>query len=470
MTDESPSDRRERGVSNTRTESEASRERSGRNEPAARRSDAAVERGDDRTIDRTGEPLLAVEALQTHYPITEGWLRREVGRVRAVDGVSFEIHEGETLGLVGESGSGKTTLAHSLLGLEERTDGTVRFDGERVSELSGADQRAFRRRVQLIVQDPNDAFNPRMQVGKAVAEPLALNGMDDADRRQAIVEDVLERVGLAAEDTDRYPHEFSDGEKQRLAIARALVVDPDLVVADEPTSALDARVQSDILALLDEVRREFDVSILCISHDIDVVRRFCDRVAVMYLGEIVERGATAEVLQRPAHPYTRVLLGSVPSLDPSDREFVRPLTDTIPDPADPPSGCRFHTRCPAVIGPEDADLSEETWERLAAFRFTVQVGELPERIEMDDPPDAATVRDAFDLPDNIRDDEVAAGVEDAVTALTEGDLDQAEERLAAVLPSVCEQQVPETVDVEGRPVTCHRYDTDIDAEPRPWCE
>jgi len=420
------------------------------------------------TVEQRGDPLLSVSDLETHYPITEGWLRREVGRVRAVDGVSFDIYEGETLGLVGESGSGKTTLAHSLLGLEAPTAGTVRFDGDRVDELTGADQRAFRRRVQLIVQDPNEAFNPRMQVGKAVAEPLALNGMDDAARRQAIVEDALERVGLAAEDTDRYPHEFSDGEKQRLAIARALVVDPDLLVADEPTSALDARVQSDILALLDEVRREFDVSILFVSHDIDVVRRFCDRVAVMYLGEIVERGPVDAVLDRPAHPYTRVLLDSVPSLDPGDRDLPAPLTDTIPDPADPPAGCRFHTRCPAVIGPEDADLPPDQWERLAAFRFTVQVGELPAAIDLDDPPSEGTVRAAFDLPGTVTDETVAAGVDDAVEALAAGDLDRARERLAAVLPSVCEQQVPATVEVEGRPVTCHRYDPDVDADPRPW--
>ena len=422
----------------------------------------------ERTVDRRGDPLLSVTDLETHYPITEGWLRREVGRVRAVDGVSVDVYEGETLGLVGESGSGKTTLAHSLLGLEAPTAGTIRFDGDRVGELTGAAKRAFRRRVQLIVQDPNDAFNPRLQVGTAVAEPLALNGMDDAERRQAIVEDVLERVGLAADDTGRYPHEFSDGEKQRLAIARALVVDPDLLVADEPTSALDARVQSDILALLDEVRRAFDVSILCISHDIDVVRRFCDRVAVMYLGEIVERGPVDAVLERPAHPYTKVLLDSVPSLDPSDRDLPAPLTDTIPDPADPPSGCRFHTRCPAVIGPEDADMSTDQWERLAALRFTVQVGELPARIDGDGTTSETVVRETFDLPDDLADERIESGVDDAVAALADGDLDRARERLAAVLPSVCEQQVPATVEIDGRPVQCHRADPEFDAAPRPW--
>ena len=209
------------------------------------------------------------------------------------------------------------------------------------------------------------------------------------------------------------------------------------------------------------------MALLLVTHDLRVVASLADRVLVMFGGQILERGPVGQLFEQPAHPYTGVVLGSVPSLDPSDREFVRPLTDTIPDPADPPSGCRFDTRCPAVIGPEGADLNEEAWERLAPFRFTVQVGELPERIEMDDPPDAAAVRDAFDLPAIIEDDEVAAGVEDAVTALTEGDLDRARERLVAVLPTVCERQVPETVDVEGRPVTCHRYDSETDAEPRP---
>jgi len=324
------------------------------------------------------EPLCTVRDLEKHYPITRGWLRREVGRVRAVDGVSFDLARGEALGIVGESGSGKTTAAHTVLGLEAPTAGEVRFDGTPVSELSGNALTEFRRRAQLIVQDPNDALDPRMTVEEAVAEPLRIHGLDDAERRRAIVADVLERVGLAADDADRYPHEFSGGEKQRISVARALIVSPDLIVADEPTSALDARVRSEILDLLDRIRREFDIAVLFISHDLDVIRRFCDRVAVMYLGEIVERGRTADVLNDPAHPYTRVLLSSVPSLDPTDRDLGRPLTDTVPEPSDPPSGCRFHPRCPEVIPPDGVDVPESVWRAVASFRFSVQAGELPE--------------------------------------------------------------------------------------------
>ncbi|MXV60795.1 ATP-binding cassette domain-containing protein [Natronorubrum sp. JWXQ-INN-674] len=431
-------------------------------------SDAA---GDRAAVPDDSHPLLEVENLETHFPITRGLLRREVGRVRAVDGVSFEIRDGEAFGLVGESGSGKTTTALSALRLEEPTGGEIRFDGDSIMSLSGADLRAFRRRAQLVVQDPNEAFNPRLTIGQAVAEPLALHGMDDADRRQAIVTDLLERVGLSADDVDRYPHEFSGGEKQRIAIARALVLNPDLIVADEPTSALDGRVQSDVLALLDELRREFDIAVLFISHDIDVVRRFCDRIGVMYLGEIVEQGPTDEVLEAPAHPYTRTLLGSVPSLDPSDRELVRPLTDTIPDPSDPPSGCRFHTRCPELIPPEDVDLDRELWQTIAAFRFTLQADELPAAIEPDagtTAVDEATVRETFGLPSDIPDERVDRGVDDAVDAIVRGDLEVARDRLAEAIPTVCERSTPSDGTDCERPVRCHRYDPSVDAEPLSW--
>jgi peptide/nickel transport system ATP-binding protein len=411
-----------------------------------------------------GDPLLAIEDLETHYPVTEGWFRREVGRVRAVDGVSFRIERGEAFGLVGESGSGKTTLAHTLLGLEEPTAGEVRFDGRPVGDRSGAALRAFRRRAQLVVQDPTDAFNPRMRVGEAVAEPLAIHGVDDPDRRTAIVADLLDRVGLDPADAAQYPHEFSTGEQQRLAIARALVLDPDLLVLDEPTSALDGRTRTEILALLERVRREFDVAMLVVSHDIDVVRQFCERVAVMYLGEFVEQGPVEGVLAEPAHPYTRVLLDSVPSLDPTAEPVARPLTETMPEPADPPSGCRFHTRCPAVIPPEELKLSESAWRSLAAFRFAVEAGDLP---AAEGP---AALRAAFDLPDPVPDADVEAAVDEALAALDrEGgrNREAAADRLADALPTVCAQAVPEEIEVEGRPVACHRYDPEMAGEPQP---
>lgn len=414
-----------------------------------------------------GAPLLEVDDLETHYPITKGLLRREVGRVRAVDGVSFNLHPGEALGLVGESGSGKSTTALSILGLEEKTGGEIRFDGKPVGDLDGEAMQSFRRRAQLVVQDPNEAFSPRMTIGEAVAEPLRLHGMSDESRRRAIVEDILERVGLSAEDANSYPHEFSGGEKQRISIARALVLNPDLIVADEPTSALDARVQADVLALLDRIRREFDIAVLFISHDIDVVRRFCDRVAVMYLGEIVEKGPIDAVLSSPAHPYTRVLMGSVPSLDPTDQSFVRPLTDTIPDPSDPPSGCRFHTRCPEIIQDESLNLPPDQWSGLASLRFTLQAGELPETIDpaLVETVTEPTVRDTFDLPDTVADSAVDAAVSTAVDALDRGDVTGAADELADALPTVCEQQPPSESTVDDRPVYCHRYDSSAPGTP-----
>ncbi len=419
-------------------------------------------------------PLLAVEDLHTHYPVREGLLRREVDRVRAVDGVSFTLDRGEILGVVGESGSGKTTLARSILRLEEPTSGTVRFEGRPVGALSGADLDSFRRRVQLVVQDPGDAFDPRATVGEAVAEPLRLHGLSDPDRRRAIVEDALERVELSAADADRYPHEFSSGERQRIAVARALVPDPDLIVADEPTSALDGRTRARVLELLARIRRAFDVSVLLVSHDIDVVRRFCDRVAVMYLGELVERGPVEDVLGAPAHPYTRLLIDSVPSLEPGVGVAGRPLTDAIPGVADPPEGCRFHTRCPAVIEPEGVGLDAEIWRRLAALRFTLRDGELPpalapaagDGVEVAADADEAAVRAAFDLPATTGDERVDRAVDAAVTALVGGEREAAADRLAEALPTVCERAAPAAVEVDGRPVSCHRYDPDRPGEPR----
>ncbi|MFW5918649.1 MAG: ABC transporter ATP-binding protein [Halanaeroarchaeum sp.] len=438
----------------------------------ANRPGRGTDGGSDRPTDHSRTaPLLSVEGLEKHYPITEGWLRRETGSIRAVDGVSFGIERGETFGLVGESGSGKSTTAETILGLESPTAGTIRFDGDDVATLDDGARQAFRRRVQLVVQDPNEAFSPRMTIGEAVAEPLLLNGLDDDRRRREIVTDILERVGLSADDADRYPHEFSGGEKQRIAIARALVLNPDLIVADEPTSALDNRVESDVLALLDRIRREYDVAILFISHDIDVVRRFCDRVGVLYLGEIVERGPTADVLDSPSHPYTRMLLDSVPSLDPADRTLARPLTDVVPDPSNPPTGCPFHTRCSEIVPPDDVDVPGEHWQAVAAFQFTLQVGELPAAVDGDagnESVDETVVRDAFDLPAELSDPSLERVVSTAIDDLLQRDREAAVNTLDDHLSTVCSRRDPISIDDGDRSVQCHRYDPDVDAEPLPW--
>ena len=417
------------------------------------------------------EPLLSVRDLKTYYPITEGLLRRQVGSVKAVDGISFDVEAGETLGIVGESGSGKTTAAHSILRLVEPTEGQIIFDGQAVTDLSGKDLRNFRRRAQLIVQDPNEAFSPRMTIGEAVAEPLKLHGLSDQQRRREIVEDILERVGLSVEDVNRFPHEFSGGEKQRIAIARALVLNPDLIIADEPTSALDGRVQSDVLGLLDRIRREFNIAVVFISHDIDVVRRFCDHISVMYLGEIVEQGPVDEVISNPSHPYTRVLIGSVPSLDPEDRSLAKPLTDTIPDPSDPPTGCRFHTRCPEVIPPEGYNISHEQWQLLARFRFTLEAGELPEEVDIDlidEPLDEAMVRSVFGLPESFSYGAVDATVSSAIEALISGDLDGAIDAICEEIVTPCEQTSPAMIEQDGISVACHRYDPAKAGSPLSW--
>jgi peptide/nickel transport system ATP-binding protein len=403
-------------------------------------------------------PLLEVENLTKHYPITEGVLRDEVGKVRAVDGIDFTVDRGETLGLVGESGCGKSTAATTALRLEEPTDGRVVFDGEDVTAFDDAALKRFRRRAQMIFQDPTSSFDPRMSIGESVAEPLRVHGMRDGERRRRIVRDLLERVGLDADDVDRYPHEFSGGQKQRVALARALVINPDLVVADEPVSALDVSVQADILDLLDDLQSAFDLAVLVISHDMGVVREVCDRVAVMYLGEIVETGPTAELFEDPRHPYTRALLGSTPVADPRRRGQGTRLTGDVPSPSDPPPGCRFHTRCPEVIADAPYDIEESVWRRVLNLRLRVATG----RVDVDavreyvadergsdvDPADVdadavtAELRDEFEVPAELSDPDAEAALSAALDRIAVGDVEGAADRLAEDFPTVCRRERP----------------------------
>ena len=292
------------------------------------------------------DTLLEVTGLAKHYPVRKGLIvAKQVGTVRAVDGVSFSVNRGETLALVGESGCGKSTTARLVLRLIEPSAGSIRFEGVDVTRITGAAQRAMRRRMQIVFQDPYASLNPRLTVAETIAEPMLVHGIGDAAARRKRVEELLSLVGLRAFHAQRYPHEFSGGQRQRIGIARALSVQPDLVVCDEPVSALDVSIQAQVVNLLKDLQRRFGLAYLFIAHDLAVVKHVADRVAVMYLGQIVEIGDKRSLFASPRHPYTRALLSAIPHPDPERRGQVKPLGGDLPSPLNPPPGCRFHTRC-----------------------------------------------------------------------------------------------------------------------------
>ncbi|WP_426956767.1 ABC transporter ATP-binding protein [Muricoccus radiodurans] len=302
-------------------------------------------------------PLLQAENLAKHYPVRKGLIRaRQVGTVRAVDGVSFTLNRGETLALVGESGCGKSTTARLVMRLIEPSTGTIRIAGEDVTHLTGAPLRALRRRMQIVFQDPYASLNPRLTVADTIAEPMAVHGIGSARSRRERVLDLLRLTGLRNFHADRYPHEFSGGQRQRIGIARALAVEPEIMVLDEPVSALDVSIQAQVVNLLGDLQRRLGLSYLFIAHDLAVVKHVADRVAVMYLGRIVEIAPKRELFANPRHPYTRALLAAIPRPDPSRRGGVTPLGGDLPSPMAVPPGCRFHTRCPmaqAICRTED---------------------------------------------------------------------------------------------------------------------
>lgn len=326
-----------------------------------------------------GEPLVRVRGLQKHFPLRSGWPWQKRETLRAVDGVSFDLKRGETLGLVGESGCGKSTTARALLRLVEPTAGEIHFDGRDIMEMAPGELRRFRRRAQIVFQDPFSSLNPRMQVGTALAEVLTVHGVaaDAAERRQR-VRRLLERVELAPHLAERHPHELSGGQRQRVGIARALAVEPELLVLDEPVSALDVPVRRQILGLVRNLQREFGLTCLFIAHDLSVVEKVSDRVAVMYLGRIVELAPAPVVFSRPAHPYTRALLAATPRLESGRRTEARGpvLEGDVPSPVSPPSGCPFHPRCPHPERDDECRLvvprleaKGKTW-RVACIKVT----------------------------------------------------------------------------------------------------
>ncbi|AGB39703.1 ABC transporter ATP-binding protein [Natronococcus occultus] len=331
------------------------------------------------------EPLLRVRNLKKYFNQDSGLLSGisfdsdqfppiDVGqqRVKAVDDVDFEIRRGETLGLVGESGCGKSTLGRTLLRLLEPTEGTIDFKGEDLAELSGEELRQKRSEIQMIFQDPQASLDPRMKIGQIVEEPMRAHGMLDDEGREQRAKMLLEKVGLDPHHYNRHPHAFSGGQRQRVNLARALSVDPEFIVCDEPVSALDVSIQAQVLNTMEELQEEFGLTYLFIAHDLSVIRHISDRVAVMYLGNIVELADKEELFENPQHPYTRALLDSIPVPDPRERDARGVLEGEVPSPVDPPSGCRFRTRCPRLIAPEEYELTDEEWAHTRTFMRAVK--------------------------------------------------------------------------------------------------
>jgi oligopeptide/dipeptide ABC transporter ATP-binding protein len=348
-------------------------------------AETAVAEDDEHESVAFGEPLLEVEGLTKHFSNDDGLLggltldwgqgmpkpRMDREWVRAVDDVSFTVNKGETLGLVGESGCGKSTLARTILQLIQPTDGMVSFKGEDIASMDTERLRTRRKDMQMIFQDPQSSLNPRMKVGPIVEEPMRAHGMLDDEGREQRARELLEKVGLDPQHYNRYPHQFSGGQRQRINLARALSVNPDLIVCDEPTSALDASIQAQVLNTMNDLQDEFGLTYLFISHDLSVIRHISDRVAVMYLGHLVEVADKEELFENPQHPYTESLLSAIPVPDPRKAGRRAILEGDVPSPIEPPSGCRFRTRCPELIAPESFDLTDEEWDDVRTFMRSV---------------------------------------------------------------------------------------------------
>ena len=415
------------------------------------------------------DPLVRISGLSKHFDNSSGLFggyefspnglgfpfEYDPDLVRAIDDVSFQIERGETLGLVGESGCGKSTLARVVLQLLRPTKGDIYFGDDNLAELSDEALRQRRKDIQIIFQDPQSSLDPRMKVGAIIEEPMEAHGMYDAAGREQRTRDLLDSVGLEPQYYDRYPHEFSGGQRQRINLARALSVDPEFVVLDEPTSALDVSIQAQVLNTLDDLQDEFDLTYLFISHDLSVIRHISDRVAVMYLGEIVEIGDVEVLFEDPKHPYTRALLSSIPVPDPRSRGQRSVLKGDVPSPINPPSGCRFRTRCPSLIAPGAHDLSEDEWTRVRAFTRAVDRRSF-------DAEDIDTVYERFfhgPLSDSTCNDIVDEAIDLVVAGRWEAATELLDRQFAEESP--CAQTAPllETPDTDDtdRKVACHLH-------------
>jgi peptide/nickel transport system ATP-binding protein/oligopeptide transport system ATP-binding protein len=333
------------------------------------------------------ETLLEVRDVVKHFPITQGIIfQRQVGAVQAVDGISLSVEAGETLGLVGESGCGKSTTARVIMRLLEPTSGTITYEGQDITHIQGEPLKALRREMQMIFQDPYSSLNPRKTVGSIISEPYAIHKLKTGDgERKRAVQDLMDRVGLNPEHYNRYPHEFSGGQRQRIGVARALALQPKVIVADEPVSALDVSIQAQVLNLLRELQRELGLTLIFIAHDLSVVRHMCDRVAVMYLGKIVELATSEQLYAHPRMPYTGALMSAVPVADPklAAQKKRQVLAGDVPSPTNPPPACRFHTRCwkaQDICREQAPELEVKDGGNLAACHFPLSDAEVLERI------------------------------------------------------------------------------------------
>jgi peptide/nickel transport system ATP-binding protein len=410
--------------------------------------------------------MVRVRNLRTYYDDSSLFGGKPV---KAVDGVSFDIKRGETLGLVGESGCGKSTLGRTLVQLESATGGDIEFNGTDITTLSGQDLQRWRRNAQIVFQDPDSSLNDRMTVGEIVREPLDVHDWKTPKERRQRVRELLETVGLQQEHYYRYPHQFSGGQRQRIGIARTLTLEPEFIVLDEPVSALDVSVQAEVINLLEDLQDEFGLTYLFIAHDLSVVRHICDRVAVMYLGHIMEIGPTDELFKDPSNPYTHALLSAIPEPDPTAEKSRITLHGTPPNPRHPPEGCPFSTRCPARIRPEEyEDLSDELWTQLSTLREVLRERERAERTIKDRvgeflgrDPRFGTIEEIYDelFGDVSVPSEVQTVLDDIADDVWDNDEAAALETIRAEFGSVCESEDPEYHEVSdtGRISLCHRH-------------
>jgi oligopeptide/dipeptide ABC transporter ATP-binding protein len=434
-------------------------------------------------MSKSTQPILEVENLKKYYTSGGSFVDSLLGRtntVKAVDDVDLQLYPGETLGVVGESGCGKTTLGRALLRLIEPTDGTVTYRQQQddgsiealdLTSLSGSKLRDLRTDLQYIFQDPFSSLNPRMTVGDIVGEPLDIHGLASGEERTQRVEELLDTVGLNRSHAYRYPHEFSGGQRQRIGIARALAVDPEVIICDEPVSALDVSVQAQILNLLSDLQAEFDLSFIFIAHDLSVVEHISDRVAVMYLGEIAEVGATEELFAAPRHPYTEALFSVIPEPDPGWEGEKILLEGDVPSPIDPPSGCRFHTRCHRIIPPDGVDIDQAVFRSVLTLKLyareassTTELvtlggsGQLQEEYDESDPLAVdEVIRDSYGIPAQLPDTEAEERLSTAVETLVESEPAAMAEELDEVFVSPCEQNAPELKQTPDTQVSCLLY-------------